>query len=329
MLSTLVHRSIFGGVVENTRQFPDGPGFGFSRNTRTLVDRVDFGVETLLLLVKHNPIGFFETLGQLREGVEQIGGLLHELVDKPIKGSLLFQRNPQKEIPRMTNLLFDAKFENNPVLIVAPVCPDYEPRTYQLNDGVGETAEKVLSTYPYIRDLFYKYDFQTKLRIDVADVEAFDETILQVSRETTPIFLDKVGRTKSAITARAGHSSDIEVGTIYEVFQRHSFDYRKAVTRNAFEILEAKSGSRASVRDQLIIERQKNGDLREVGGSQVPSLISMELGGYAAYGEFIGGQAVILSPDAASAIPAYHFGVFKTQEFSPIIYLKNPPEDSI
>ncbi len=315
-------------AVENIRNYPMGMGFEI-RNTKPLVDKADFGVERLLLLIKHNPVGFFETLGQLKEGIEQVGGLLHELIDKPIKGSLFFQYNPKKEIPRMTTLLFDAKFENRPVPIVAPVCPDYQRGTYRLRDGVGETAGKVVETYPHIRNLFSKYDFRTKLRIDVADVEAFDESILQASGETTPTFLDKVERTKSAITERVEGNPDIQVGTMREAFRKHSFDYKKIAERNASQIRLASRGSMASVRDQLIIERQKNGDLRDVKEPQVPSLICLELGGYAAYGEYVGGDAVILSPDAASAIPAYHFSTIDPEEFSPVIYLKNPPEDKI
>lgn len=327
MLSTLVHRSVFGEVIDEARHFPEGPGFGFSRNTRPLVEKVDFGLNQLLLQIKYAPAGFIESLEQVRTLAQNAAGLLQVLVDNPIDGSFLFQRNPKQEIPKMVDLLFDAKFNSDRVPIKAPVCPDYEPGTYQLRGGIGETATKVLETYPYIRQLYAKYGFQTKLRIDVADVEAFDEAILQASHETTDSFLKKVDRTKTMIGLQTALSGDIDVGTMGESFRQNGFDYHRAQERNAHAILEARDGVRAKVRESLIVERLKSGDLTGVPGVLAKSLISSELGGYAAYGESVGGSAIILSPDAMSAIPAYHFGIFRDDEFSPVIYLRNSPKE--
>lgn len=316
-------------TINEARHFTEGPGFGFSRNTRPLVEKVDFGIERLLLLIKHSPAGFVGSLLQLREGVEQISGLLNTLVDKPLNGSFFFQRNPQKEIPRMVDLLFDAKFENRIVSIVSPVCPDYKRGTYQLRDGVGETATKVVETYPHLRKLYARHGFRTQLRIDVADIEAFDESILAASKETTESFLRKVARTKTKIGLQTAQDQDVQVGTMSELYRRNNFDYHRSQERNAHSILEASDGVKSRVRDQLIEERQNNGDLDHKPGMFARSLVSYELGGYAAYGEFVAGSSIILSPDAMSAIPAYHFGIYRDNEISPVIYLRNSPEDKI
>lgn len=314
-----MHGSIFGGSINNVTKFPEGPGFGFSRNNRPLIERVGFGIDELLIQIKNFPAGYIESLEQVVDATENILGLLKVLVDDPIKGSLFFQRNPSLEIPRMVDLLIESKFDKVPFPIAAPVCPDYQGN-YKLGTGVGKTAEKVLRTYPIIKNIFAKFDVDTKLRIDVADVEAYDSNILKASGETTESFLYKTNLTRESIEHAA--NSNVEVITMNRLFRNSNFEYHKASSRNAYSILDASSGTKARVRDQLIQERQKAGDLELINSSDVAMLISFELGGYGAYGEYIAGSAAILSPDAMSAIPAYHFGVTRPEEFSPIIYIQ-------
>lgn len=323
-----MHGGVFGGIIEQAREFADLDDFGVMRGTRSLVEKADEGLDQLLILIKHTPFGFVGALEQISTSARDISQILNATIDNPIPGSFFFQRNPKMEIPQFVNLLFEARLSDIPVQIVAPVCPDYVDN-YQLGGGIGKTAEKVLRTFPDIQKLFARYGFETSLRIDIADVEAFDPAILAASSETTDSFLGKIQSTRAEIerSIKAGlfTLSSIDVNTMTELFTQAQFDYVRTSARNAYEILSATEGKKARVRDQLIEERQRLGDVDHIDQNRVPSLISYELGGYAAYGEFVSGSALILTPDAMSAVPAYHFGVYRPDEFSPIIYLRNFP----
>lgn len=306
-----MHRSVFGESIQSNRKF--------SRREAPLLERMDFGLDRLLTIINKTPVSILGSLDNVVEAVDRVGKMLNTMVADPIAGAFFFQRNPKREIPKMVEMLFDSRLTNESVQVVSPVCPDYVEGTYRLSDGVGETAIKALRFLPKLSELFNRYDFSLNMRIDVADVEAYDETVLRASGETTESFLYKVGQTIRSIEREpVVHQLGIEVVPMSDVV---GSGYIESQREQARVIAKVSAGSMARVRDLLHKERIANGDFLGMDDVLARLLVCYELGGYAEYGRQIGGEAIIASPDAMSAIPAYHFAVSNPDDFSPVIYI--------
>jgi len=326
MSNIRVRRSVFGDVINGARIFNDSSFFGIGRNSRPYIEKVDFGLDRLLFITQECPQGMIGSLESLATIYQDVGNFLHKTVQNPIEGLDFFSRNPKREIPRFVDLLLQSRLSGDPIQMVFPTCPDYGLVGYQLNDDIGVIGQKVLRALPTLCSFFEEHGFVLHARIDLADVEALDISILRATGETETSFLRKVGKTKDKIEAQIQSLSlgrnRVTVACMSQVFVDAGHDYSHDQISITPQIEGALFGSQAKVRDQLIAERNHLGDFHGMDDSLQNLMVSNELAGYAAYGALIAGQAIIASPDAMSAIPAYHFSITKPEEFSPVIYIK-------
>jgi hypothetical protein len=107
-----------------------------------------------------------------------------------------------------------------------------------------------------------------------------------------------------------------------EAFNVKSMDYLQ-LQQDAIETIKSSTFKKIrKVVDQLLVERRESKDFEHISEERHAELVIAELAGYAAYGKLINGDAIILSPDAMSAVPAYHFGAENPRQFSPVLYAK-------
>lgn len=326
MSNIRVLRSVFGDVVNRARVFNDASFFGVGRNNRPYIEKVDFGLDRLLFATQECPQSIVGSLDVLTGVYKDISRFLHETVQNPIEGLDFFSRNPKQEVPRFVDLLLQSRLSGDPIQVVFPTCPDYAGVGYQLKDDIGVIGQKVLRTLPILCSLFEEHGFVLNARIDLADVEVYDASILCATGETETSFLSKVEKTRNKIEAQIQSLSlgknRVRVARMSQVFGDAGHDYAHDQLSISPQIAGAVFGSQAKVRDQLMAERNRLGDFAGIEDSLQKTMVSNELAGYAAYGNIIAGKAIIASPDAMSAIPAYHFSTVKPEEFSPVIYIK-------
>ena len=80
----------------------------------------------------------------------------------------------------------------------------------------------------------------------------------------------------------------------------------------------------------LVEERFRSEDYQDLGLSSEQEFLeaaAYEMAGYAIYGEVIGSDALICSPDAQSAVPAYNFLKEGKRTISPIAFIKPPRKE--
>jgi hypothetical protein len=107
-----------------------------------------------------------------------------------------------------------------------------------------------------------------------------------------------------------------------EAFKDKSMDYLQ-LQQDAIENIKSSTFKKIrTVVEKLLIERRESKDFENISEERHSELVIAELAGYAAYGKLINGDAIILSPDAMSAVPAYHFGAQGPKQFSPVLYAK-------
>lgn len=314
-----------GEVFAQNRTFKVPTMFSFPAENKVYQGKFDQGFDKLLSLVSVFPqgaIGSLEVLGGVANGV---AGMLQETIKNAIPGCEFFPRNPKKEIPRLVEMLAESCLNDRPVSIVVPVCPDYGQVGYQLRNGIGPAAQKALRALPEISALLNKHGFPTHIRIDVADVEAQDSAILQATGESESSFLSKVRETRDKIASAAllaGISGTVDVQMMSQAFAREGRNYADSQATIARQLETAPTSTAAQVAEQLRRERSKLGDFSGLDEATQRSLVNHELAGYTAYGQLIGGSAIIASPDSMSAIPAYHFAASSPDTFSPVVYIK-------
>lgn len=296
------------------------PGGLFVRSSTTLVEKMEFGIERVLYLIDKTPSAMLGELDRVINIVDSTTLILNEMLRSPSIRAEYFQRNPKREISNLVDLLVNSRLSGESVEVVSPVCPDYDLGTYKLNNGVGDTAIKALNYFREISTMFERYHFPLKLRIDVADVEAYDESILRATGESTNSFLSKVNRTTELIRQESrARVIDVQVEPMSS---RVGSGYIAGQLDNARSIAQAVDGPKAKVRDLLYQERKRGGDFAGIDDLLARLLVCYELGGYAEYGRNVGGKAIIASPDASSAIPAYNFEANHPSNFSPVIYIR-------
>ena len=238
------------------------------------------------------------------------------------------RRNPIIENGNLVAILLEAGLNETPVPVVCPVCPDYVG-DYQLSDGVGLVAGKAMNVIPDIRGLLGNFGFSTKIRIDVADVEAFDERILKASRETSQSYKAKVSRTISSIQMALNKRGLVEVvaGSMHDQFMLKEMDY-PGMQEQAMERIRVGGRRIQSCRESLKRERVSLGDFSIISEIDYDRMVDAELASYMVYGKLVGSGAIILSADAMSATPAYNF--FSAREdVSPVVYVKNTPNRGV
>lgn len=250
--------------------------------------------------------------------------VLDSLLEAP-KGFEFFPRFPKEEAAQFCYLAAENRVSQAPIPIVCPVCPDYRGH-YQLSDGISNPAQSVLNKAATLKEFFNKRNFPFFIQMHMADVEAYEPLILKASGETTESFLTKTAN--SIINTRKkieelGLSGLIQIESMQAVFIAAGLDYFELKRTNAQKIKVSESRKVRRVTESLMTERRRLGDFDLVDPANQPAMAAEELADYATFGDLVAGRAVILSPDASSAIPAYNFLRGGQKLFNPTIYLKN------
>jgi len=243
---------------------------------------------------------------------------------RPPPGLEFFQRFPKEEARQFNRLMEICRQENRPLPIVCPVCPDYLGH-YRLGDGAGKTAGKALNRVRDLQHFFKDRGLAIFIQIHLADVEALDPLILQLSGETAESFFDKTRQSREVIKQKIGRmdlESVVAVSSMAESFTQAGLDYISLLQENEAKIRVSDSRKVRRTKEALVTERQKLGDFDRLNPAQIEAMAITELANYSAYGDLVNGQAVILSPDALSAVPAYNFLRGGEKLFNPTIYVK-------
>lgn len=237
---------------------------------------------------------------------------------------------PMSEYSNLAELLLKSAFSGNPVPIVVPVCPDYPESGYQPGGGAGLTARRFLHSFPSLQQLFADHGFDVSVEIDVADVEIFDPIISKRLAMTADGFFRKTNSTIEEIrteTLRRGLGDSITVGSMCDRFMERGVDYVSRQQKLATQILDHSGRKVGQVMAGLIKERIADEDYQDLElttDAEFREAAAFELAGYAAYGELIGPDALICSPDAQSAVPGYNFLKKDNSIISPTAFIKLP-----
>jgi len=240
------------------------------------------------------------------------------------KGFEFFPRFPKEEVAQFCRLAGENRLNQSPIPIVCPVCPDYCGH-YQLSDGISNPAQSVLNKAAILKDFFGRRNSPFFIQMHMADVEAYEPLILTASGETTESFLKKTAN--SIISTREkieelGLGGLIQIESMQAIFVAAELDYFELKRINAQKITVSESRKVRRVMERLMTERRRLGDFDLVDPANQPAMATEELADYATFGDLVAGRAVILSPDALSAVPAYNFLRGGQELFNPTICLK-------
>jgi len=245
------------------------------------------------------------------------------------KGFEFFQRFPKEEVTQFCRLAVLSRLDRQQLPVVSPVCPDYPDVGYVLGDGVPRTAQRVLDNLIVLKEFLINRGLSFMMQMHVADIEAFEPLILQVSGETTESFLWKTNRSIIAIQERIqlmGLEKFILAGSMLSAFNGSGLDYFALKETNAREIIDHGGRKVRKTVEALAAERVRLGDFDLIGQDNHKPMAAEELANYATYGDLVDGRAVILSPDTLSPMPAYNFLRGGQKLFNPTIYLKQAKE---
>ena len=237
---------------------------------------------------------------------------------------------PLPEYSNLLEILLKHSVSGSPVPIVVPVCPDYPETGYQLGGGAGLTARRFLHRFPDLRRLFSSRGFDISVTIQVADVEIFDSVISRRLAMPTAGFFQMTNSTIEEIRKEIllyGFGDSIGVGSMLDYFVSDGVDYASRQEELARQILDHSGRKVKQVIAGLVKERIANEDYQDLQlgtKTEFSQAAACELAGYAAYGELIGADALICSPDAQSAVPGYNFLKKNAAEISPTAFVKPP-----
>ena len=253
--------------------------------------------------------------------------VLDGLVAAP-QGMEFFQRFPHEEVVQFCRLAVTSRVNQLPIPVACPVCPDYDQSGYKLNSGIGLAMSRVLKQKDNLLDFFSRRNFTVSVDVQVADVEMLEPLILTASGETQSSFLIKTTQTIKAIETmvqQLGLSEIIKVRSMAAAFAEAGQFYPDLKNMNKEEILNVLAMNGRKIRraiEALVAERVRLGDYDSIDPELHCEMAAEELADYATFGDFVAGQAVILSPDALSAMPAYNFLRGREKLINPTIYLK-------
>ncbi len=243
-------------------------------------------------------------------------------LDAPV-GISVCERNPKFELPLLASFGTIAAFDGVPVHFVVPCCPDND--LYKLGSGLGRIVPKGLSASEMIHDRMSLFGIKSMFDIQLADVEASDPVLLRAMKETTESFLEKVSGTMDATRAevdRMGASEYMAVSSMQDAFNLRGINYLQTQSRAADAVIKTSNKGVKNTYNELLCEREKLRDFAGFDEKEKRDLVASELAGYAAYGEMVDGKSIILSPDAVSAVPAYHYLITDKKGYSPVMYMR-------
>lgn len=300
--------------------------FGVLQPRRFESDRVRLGfanraiIKEATQLAASNTVRFSEA--DITAACIDSARLVLSLILAPPKGVDICTRNPKVEFPQLARGLLYSRLHEKAVPFVVPACPD--TNQYRLGDGLGEVVPKALSYCEQLQDYLDRQDFSAVFDVQVADVEGLDAVILENTGETSESHFAKTKATIEKARVRVDELglTDVTVSSMQEQFVKRGLSYTEEQKQAAKTIDNSQEKRVRKTVDGLLEERVGLGNFARFDESVRRELVVSELAGYAAYGAMVGGEAVILSPDAMSAIPAYHFAVERPEKYSPVMYAK-------
>lgn len=248
--------------------------------------------------------------------------LILDLLLNPPEKIDVCSRNPKREYPRIAKMLMNYRIFHHSVPFVVPVCPDYFH--YQLRDGIGSVGLKALRSIDLLTNYFHDRGFRTQFSIHVADVEGLDPAILEASGETTETHFYKTTETRRKLQEEVHQRGmhNVSVLSMNQEFISNDLNYLDYQEMYTDSIMSSDRKNIQRSIELLIAERNRLHNFEGMTQEMMRTMASRELAGYATYGDLIHGRAIILSPDAMSAIPAYHFGNSDIHQFTPVFYAK-------
>lgn len=180
-----------------------------------------------------------------------------------------------------------------------------------------------MTVLPRIDSIFNDNGISTEYYIHLADVEAEDQVLLEHTHETTETYYAKTRSTLSKIKDAVYNRGydNVHVDSMNNFFSSCGIRYVDQQMHAADYIFSNLNMRVRSVLNNLIAERKRVGDFVGINPDQQLELVVAELAGYAAYGSVIAGKAIIISPDAMSATPAYNYFVSE-KSINPVFYVK-------
>ena len=259
--------------------------------------------------------------------------VLDSLLNAP-RGFEFFSRFPKEEVIQFCRLAVASREQQLPLPVVCPVCPDFTHGLgYQLNDGIDTSGELILANLDPLLGFFSKRSFGIQIDIHLADVEMFDQKVFEFSGETQEEFLAKTNRTIEKmrdVIQSLGLKEVVTVGSMMGIMATSNFSYLNRKATNVDGIKREKTSKKIRKTHEALVQERLRlstaiGTITETDYSEIAT---EELADYSTYGDFINGQAVILSSDARSAVPAYNFLRTRHDEktINPTIYLKKVKE---
>lgn len=315
-------RSVFGGVI-SYKQISSNYGYRRLESNRNILDT---GVESLLRSVLH--------ISELESNSSEITFqnfidtclLIVDLVLADNPGLDYFRSNPHEELGNFANLVYQSKARNTQIKLVSSTCPDYEPRSYLLRDGIGIFAERTIEGFTKVKNTFSKFGVDPKLELHLADGDLIDPVALRLSGESESSFSKKISTSVEKISNKVADlkMENIDISVMSSLFESGLSGYSSAHSSAKEVIKKLHNDGNRRVRSaiaNLKKERIELGDFDSISNPDVQNeLVIGELAGYLAYGQVIGSSAPIISPGAMSVVSAYNFGKSYSQ-VSPIIYI--------
>lgn len=258
--------------------------------------------------------------------------LAMSLLENPIEGIDFMRNFPLAETCGILELAIESVSCGVDLPIVVPACPDYPESGYELGNGPSRTATMFLNRFSALEKFFLGYGIDVKTEIDIADVEILDPFLGRRLNLKQDEFFARISATQSAVEQEIlsqGLVGKVSVCSMLGRFQDLGVDYPVRQQELSSRILsDYSSGQNRKVRltlNALVKERIKIGDYQSLGlssDSEHLEAAAYELAGYAAYGELIGSDALICSPDAQSAVPGYNFLKKDNSAISPTAFIK-------
>lgn len=247
---------------------------------------------------------------------------LNLIVDPP-RPMEISPRNSKQEMPQLGRLLVESVASGKPLKVVVPCCPDTDQ--YILGSGVGEIAPKGIDYCVRLQGYLEALGVASVYDIQIADVEGLDPVLLEHTGETIDTHFAKTKETTSKAEALAivkGLDDVATVGSMNGAFEAKGLSFLELRERAIASIAGSQNKKVKKVVSDLLAERVKLGNFDRFGAEARYDLVVTELAAYAAFGAMVNGEAIILSPDAKSAVPAYHYlsGDKKDYAHSPVFY---------
>ncbi|MBI3980623.1 hypothetical protein HY345_01365 [Candidatus Microgenomates bacterium] len=272
----------------------------------------------------------FEREYLTREALKKTTNTVLHLMFNKLSDSSFGTHFLEDETSAVTELLLEADSCGVPLLIPAPVCPDYLKGGYVLGESIGDYARNLVKNIPRVGRFFQEHGFAVTFELDIADGDAEDEFLEPLLGIPKKEFLRRTKSTEEAVKREIEKQKikSIEVGSLLARTKEMGVDYRLRQKELAEQILGLRLRRTDQALDSLV--KLREGEFEELGikKSQYLTAAAYELAGYSLYGELIGPDGLILitSPMAGVCVTAINFLKDNSAQFSPTLYLREKKE---